>query len=745
MTSLGRSIGLFGVLFCLLSSRGSAYPIYVDDDAPLGGAGVDWPSAHRYLQDALLHAASTPAVTEILIAEGVYRPDLDEAGEVTVGDRNASFKLVGGVAMRGGYLGLSGADWFARDIVAYATILSGDLGENDKPDFQNYADNSYHVVRFETTGPMPFLDGITITAGNANGSWPNNIAAALYSESNSIAFLDCSFVANRATLFGGAIYLSQASPVFDGCRFTDNWAGSGGGIYAAANSRPTLHGCEFVNNGGRALVNASGSNTHSVLCVFRQNYSADVGGAVRNELSSPTFDRCVFVGNRTTGVNKIGGAVDNWESDPRFTGCRFLGNLSQAGGAVFERSNSEATYTSCVFSGNRCNTAGGAVYCGEGASPEFRQCTFSQNLAGTSGTGQGGGLYLGFVNAGVQLSGCILWGNSAAGDIGETGQIGGYAPDSVKYSCIQGLDRFSDATNIDLDPVFNDVLGADGTVGTEDDDLGLANASPCINSGPYDTAGLGEEDAGAQERVQHCRVDMGAYESPYPSAHPLDCNINGADDDCDVAGGASHDCNENHTPDECDGDCNANAFADECDLAGGTSLDCQGNGVPDECDVDCNANGAPDDCELAAGTSADCNTNGVPDECDVAAGTSDDCNTNGVPDPCDSDFDEDGVPDDCDDDADGDGVQNDVDACRYSQPGAEVNPYGGPMGDLTGDCRVGLADYMFFEACLHLSGPGGAPGVDECHAVMDFDADLDVDLVDFAAFQAALADPQSAE
>jgi len=47
--------------------------------------------------------------------------------------------------------------------------------------------------------------------------------------------------------------------------------------------------------------------------------------------------------------------------------------------------------------------------------------------------------------------------------------------------------------------------------------------------------------------MQHCRVDMGADESPYF----IDCNNNGVPDACDIAEGTSEDCTGNGIPDEC--------------------------------------------------------------------------------------------------------------------------------------------------------------------------------------------------
>jgi len=113
-----------------------------------------------------------------------------------------------------------------------------------------------------------------------------------------------------------------------------------------------------------------------------------------------------------------------------------------------------------------------------------------------------------------------------------------------------------------------------------------------------------------------------------------------------------------------------------------TMLDCNLNGADDLCDIDCasmgltcdpatcgisrdvNSNSMPDECET------DCNNNGVPDTWDVTLVPSSDCNGNLIPDSCELDTDGDGVIDDCDpcpldspDDTDGDGVCDSNDGC----------------------------------------------------------------------------------
>jgi hypothetical protein len=67
-------------------------------------------------------------------------------------------------------------------------------------------------------------------------------------------------------------------------------------------------------------------------------------------------------------------------------------------------------------------------------------------------------------------------------------------------------------------------------------------------------------------------------------------------------------------------DCNGNGQIDFCDIVMGFSGDRNGN--------------APDECDIAGGASPDCNTNGWPDECDVLYGWSADQNNNGTPDEC---------------------------------------------------------------------------------------------------------------
>jgi hypothetical protein len=98
----------------------------------------------------------------------------------------------------------------------------------------------------------------------------------------------------------------------------------------------------------------------------------------------------------------------------------------------------------------------------------------------------------------------------------------------------------------------------------------------------------------------------------------------------------------------------------------------------------------------------DCNGNQIPDVVDIAQGTSRDCNGNAVPDECD-------LP-----------------------------------GDWDGDDLIGLSDFVGLASCM--TSPCGDSGcdppmyADPCCSIPDFNADGGVDLLDYAAFEQALAE-----
>ena len=104
-SGIGDKWGMRTLQFVLLLTFGMCHGlfakvIYVDDNASVGGDGTSWATAYQYLQDAIAGVASGD---EIWVAEGTYKPD-QGAGK-TAGDRTASFNLVNGLGMYGGFKG----------------------------------------------------------------------------------------------------------------------------------------------------------------------------------------------------------------------------------------------------------------------------------------------------------------------------------------------------------------------------------------------------------------------------------------------------------------------------------------------------------------------------------------------------------------------------------------------------------------------------------------------------------------
>lgn len=132
-----RAISIAAAL-ATLAGFGFADIIYVRSAAPPGGTGASWASAYSHLQNAL---AAAQAGDQIWVAEGIYRPDETSAVPAGSGDRAATFHLVNGAYILGGFRGFTGDEGInngatrplngatARPVLE--SQLSGDLFEND--------------------------------------------------------------------------------------------------------------------------------------------------------------------------------------------------------------------------------------------------------------------------------------------------------------------------------------------------------------------------------------------------------------------------------------------------------------------------------------------------------------------------------------------------------------------------------------------------------------------------------------
>ncbi len=246
--------------------------------------------------------------------------------------------------------------------------------------------------------------------------------------------------------------------------------------------------------------------------VTTQSLSNLRGGGLMIFYGNPTISDCIFEDN----IGGHGGGAYVRDASPSFDSCIFRGNRSGDHAGIGSL-RSLMRVTNSAFIGNHASFFGSTV---NGEFSEFRNNTVVGNTSPSGGAGA-------VVVTDQAIQNCVFWANVEDGMTDENAQLATNPTTMVKNSCIQGWTRWSQGTgNTDQDPMFVDMLGPDGILGTADDDLRLAPGSPAINRGfPGFMAAANEKDVEGKERVQGCVVDMGAYEANVtPSAGDFDAS-----------------------------------------------------------------------------------------------------------------------------------------------------------------------------------------------------------------------------
>jgi hypothetical protein len=609
---------------------GATAILHVDDNAPAGGDGASWSSALRFLGEAL-SIADGGGVSEIRIAQGLYRPDESAAAPAGTGNRDASFALVPGVTLRGGFAGLAagpGQSPDDHDVTAFVTVLSGDLLGNDAPGFVGYGDNSRHVISMSSLAAAATLDGLTVRGGNADLAGDLLLGGGgLIANPGHVVIDNCTFTQNSVGLgfptlgnFGGGAFVKTGgSLTINNSTFVDNRSNNGGAVGGLGPGVAiSLTDSTFLDNHaddqvGGALYCAQGQLTIDG-CTFQDN-EADYGGALFSVLTAPivirdsTFtannapvrggaiwfdrcdeldsiplaiDRCSFVNNESTG---FGGAMQIDETVSHFTDCAFLGNTSfrispvtglpeGGAGAVLIQFELGHAFRNCLFAHNHAADIGGLwVF---GGSVELINTTIAHNTALFA---QGVGLFVD--DSSLLAANSILWGNGAAGPGTESSEILFDDPPSISinFCTIEGLvTAFGGIGNNDADPVFDDVDGTDDTPGTIDDDFALQPGSPAIDSGDNEAVpvDIAADLLGNPRFVDDpATIDDGAGMAPIVDRGPLEFQV------------------KTINPADLDGDCDVDGFDlalllaawGRCPARGACPPDLDGNGVVDGFDL----------------------------------------------------------------------------------------------------------------------------------------------------------------
>lgn len=292
-----------------------AFGILHVNETANGSLGTSWPEAFRDLNVAL--SAAGPG-DQIWVAQGTYTPNT----RTQVFDaRSVTFELKPGIEVYGGFPRGGGNGTFeARAPAMFTTVLSGDRNGDDDTG-GDPSENAYHVVTcLGANGSR--LDGVTISGGNANGSFDTQ-GGGLHITDSDLRVVDCMFRNNSAKLGGGGMYIRRGSPYLSNCLFLENSAlgspASGGAIYGKDSTFTTVN-CLFNGNtanfSGGAVYNSVGA-IRLANCTLAHNRvlaSSGTGGGVYNTGAvGTTLSNCIlwhnYGGGFTEQSNQLGGAV----------------------------------------------------------------------------------------------------------------------------------------------------------------------------------------------------------------------------------------------------------------------------------------------------------------------------------------------------------------------------------------------------------------------------------------------------
>ena len=536
-----RAALVLSVILALLpapAARAAGPICYVKVDATGANNGTSWADAYTTLQDALADAGCT----EIWVAAGVYYPD-EGAGQ-TNDDRNSTFRLKNGVALYGGFAGTETAR-DQRDPEHNITVLSGDIDQNDTTDAHGVVvdtnnisgGNAYHVVTGSGAYSGTILDGVIITAGQANGNYPNSVGGGMYNNRSDPTLRDVTFAGNLA-YDGGGIYNNNGTPTLTHITFSNNSANrSGGGMYIWGGN-PTLvdvtFGSNSAHNGAGGGVYSIESSLKLTNVTFSDNLAYE-GGGMYNDSGNPILIGVSFSGNSAEITD--GGGMYNFWGNPTLREVIFTNNSAYYGGgglfnndgglflinvtfsdnsALYEDGGGIYNYSyhrspilkNVTFSGNSAYGNGGGFYTYSGnydSSPVLTNVTFSDNSANN-----GGGIFNGG-NSTPVLTNVIIANSPSGGDC---------ANDSnATISTNSGHNLIEDSAHACglTDGVNGNIIGKDPQLGALTDFGGpgrqvfpLKSGSPAIDAGADNECPSTDQRGVARPQGSHC--DIGAYE-----------------------------------------------------------------------------------------------------------------------------------------------------------------------------------------------------------------------------------------
>ena len=331
--------------------------LHVDANASAGGDGQAWETAYDDLQVAISDAAARNAdangtndVDSIWIAEGTYTPSaLLESGD----DRSASYSLLDGVSLYGGFAGRE-TSLEERNWSTHVTILSGDLGT-----LGDDSDNATTVV-YCGESIEAAVDGVSITGGNADfrpylDPMESHWGGGVFNK-GTLTIKNSTLTGNAANSVGGGICCYEGSLSVINSTVAENTGSGIGTIYGAV----SIAGCAVAGNSSSGIYISYGTVT-----VADCTLSGNNGSGIRNEEGRLTVTNSAISGNTGAGVSSWNGTVAVTNCTLADNGSSGISSSSEtltvidsevsgnAGSGI--RGSGTAAITNCVLSGNKDN------------------------------------------------------------------------------------------------------------------------------------------------------------------------------------------------------------------------------------------------------------------------------------------------------------------------------------------------------------------------------------------------------
>lgn len=245
----------------------------------VGGTGdcTTWVNACGDIQQAI----SIPAVNEVWIAQGTYRP-------------TSTITLKGGLSVYGGFIG----NETTRVAKGGLTIVSGDTGSDDTVS----------------------ANGLVTYRANIVGSNLNRLFTAVNQvESILLSGLSLNAAGGTAggTVNGGGLRVSNSIVTVKNVQFIALAGNTGGAVSVEAGGKFTAADTSFIRNasttgvGGAVSVNNNNTNVLSISnSLFDSNTAATDGGAINHPFGYMTLINSTFFGNATNNTSGKGGAIN---------------------------------------------------------------------------------------------------------------------------------------------------------------------------------------------------------------------------------------------------------------------------------------------------------------------------------------------------------------------------------------------------------------------------------------------------